>query len=230
MKRNAAILALVFVFTYLPGLVFAYHVLNNSSGGGFVFIKWENIPISFRVDGGTLQGGDGIAVIEDACDEWDGVPTARDLCGALTVLPMDITVTNFDTLPLQDDGIIIFDETGDILSSLGFSANTLGIGITFSNTTTGEITDALLILNGSIPSSKTADLLSTAVHELGHVWGLAHTAIGGINTSNMTPGLEAISPLAIPTMFPFNIPVDDAFGRTLEEDDIAGISVLYPQG
>jgi hypothetical protein len=230
MKRNGAALALVFVFMYIPGLVFAYHVLNNSSGGGFVFIKWDNLPVNFRVDGGTLQGGDGIAIIEGACNQWNGVPTARGLCGALTVLPMDITAANFDALPLQDDTIIIFDETGDILSSLGFSANTLGLGITFSNTTTGEITDALLILNGSIPSSKTADLLSTAVHELGHVWGLAHTAVGGINSANTTPGLEAINPSAIPTMFPFNIPVNDAFGRTLEEDDLAGISVLYPQG
>jgi len=229
MKRNTTILTLVFLCTCFPGFVFAYHILNSSSGGRFVFIKWKNTPIDFRVDGGTLEGKDGIVVVEDACDEWNRVPTARTLCGSLTVLPMDITAANFDTLPLLNDGIIIFDETGGILSSLGLSANTLGIGITLSNTATGEITDALIILNGSIPSSKTTDLLSTTVHEFGHVWGLAHTAIGGINTANNTPGLDPIDPSAIPTMFPFNNPIDDTFGRTLEDDDIAGISLLYPQ-
>ena len=229
MKRNTVILGLVFIFTCLPGLVFAYHILNNQSGGSFVFTKWANTPINFRVDGGTLGGGDGRAIVEDACDEWDSLPTARDLCGVLNTLSFDITPSNFDTLPAQNDGIIVFDETGDILASLGFSSNTLGLSLITSNTATGEITDTVLVLNGSVTSGPNADLLSTTVHELGHVWGLAHIPIGGINTANTTPGLDPIDPSAIPTMFPFSIPVNDAFGRTLERDDIAGISVLYPQ-
>jgi hypothetical protein len=63
---------------------------------------------------------------------------------------------------------------------------------------------------------------------MGHGWGLAHIPIGGINSANFAPGLEPIDPEAIPTMFPFNIPTNDALGRTLEIDDEIGISVRYP--
>jgi len=41
-------------------------------------------------------------------------------------------------------------------------------------------------------------------------------------------GLEPVDPIGIPTMYPFNIPTNDALGRTLEIDDEIGISVRYP--
>jgi hypothetical protein len=142
----------------------------------------------------------------------------------------DITVENYESLISTNDGNIdvIFDETGEILADLGFSpSSTLGVSSVTSNVANGEIQNVLLVLNGSLQSSSSSDLLSTSIHEMGHGWGLAHIPIGGINSDNFTHGLEPIDPEAIPTMFPFNIPTNDALGRTLELDDEVGISVRY---
>ncbi len=62
---------------------------------------------------------------------------------------------------------------------------------------------------------------------MGHTWGLAHVSLGGINTTNGVPGLDRISPAGTPTMYPFAIPEDDRYGRTLETDDYASALILY---
>lgn len=135
---------------------------------------------------------------------------------------------------VQDDiNDVVFDNDEMILANIfGFGTNSgiLGIGDTRVLVATGEILEATLIINGTIPSTPSADLLATTVHEFGHIWGLAHTPIGGINTNSAFPvGLEPIDPSDIPTMFPFALPVSDAFGRTLEHDDEAIIKLQYPE-
>lgn len=227
--RNLIILLILFVS--IPTIGLGYHVLIDFTPSlNFKSRKWKQLPVDFRIDPGTLGGKDGKEMMERACSEWNNVGTAQTLCGELADGQEDITADNFFSIISSDDGInhIVFDETGEIIKLFGSPRNVLGIGLTMINLLTGEIIDATMILNGSIPSSAISDQLSTATHELGHVWGMAHTPIGGINTVNSTPGLEAIDPSAIPTMYPFNNPIDDAFGTSLEVDDKAGISSRYP--
>ena len=230
-KIKYSALCTLLVLTF-PVFAFPYHILNNlTSTFSFVFLRWSSTPVNLRVDPGTLGGGDGQEIIVEACEVWNSVPNTRQLCGNLTNFPVDITVNNFQSMTSNSNGSIdvVFDETGEVLTELGLSPNsTLGVALVSSNINNGEIRGVLFVLNGKILSNSNSDPLSTAVHEMGHGWGLAHIPIGGINNSNNVSGLEPIDTSAIPSMFPFNIPDDDAFGRTLEIDDKVGISVRYP--
>ena len=153
---------------------YSYHILNNVFESTFLFRTLPGLPVDFRVDGGTLGGENGLAIVEDACVEWDSLPSIANFCGDLDQLEIDITSSNFDSVVKNNDGIndIIFDEDGSILSDLGVPG-VLGLGFTTFNTSTGQITDIRIIINGSIPSSPFSDLLATVIHEMGHTWGLA---------------------------------------------------------
>lgn len=232
MNRLRIVSISILIFVFIPNLIFAHHTLNEETpSGDFVFLKLFDVPINFRLDPGTLGGGDGNTVVETSCDVWNNVPNTLQLCGDFSTLSEDVTVDNFSSIISAIDGNhdVVFDETGEIIDMLGLSSsNTIGISLLTRDAVTGEIIDVTLVLNGSLQSGAGADLLSTTIHEMGHGWGLAHTVVGGINTASITVGLEPIDPIRIPTMFPFNIPIDDAFGDTLEIDDEIGIAGMYP--
>lgn len=227
--RNIIIFILLFSPFFFLKNSYSYHVLNGAFEDTFIFINLPNLQVDFRIDGGTLGGSSGLPLIEAACDEWDKVPNVGSFCGTITQIEEDITASNFGEIVSSVDGIndIIFDEVGNIPPLLGFPTGVLGLGVTTSDASTGEILDIRIVINGSVTSSACADLLSTVIHEMGHTWGLAHNSIGGINMTNSVPGFDRISPSAIPTMYPFAIPEDDRFGRTLEADDYAAALLLY---
>ena len=208
---------------------YSYHTLNNLFDSTFVFRTLPGLHVDFRIDGGTLGGGDGLVTVEDACEEWDSLPNIPDFCGNLNQMETDITSSNFNSLILANDGIndIVFDEDGSILEDIIMLPGVLGLGLTTFIKATGQIIDITIIINGSIPSSAAADLLATVIHEMGHTWGFAHIPIGGINTTNSVSGFDRISPAGIPTMYPFAIPQDDRFGRSLESDDHGSALLLY---
>lgn len=230
--------AMLFVFPVMPD-AFVLQSGVSSRDDQTHPVKWAHLPVDFVLDGGTLAGQEGFPLIADALDTWDNVPTARRLGGDLIIYvdsnddPIDFTADNLGIdYGIIGDGIneIVFDETGQILETLGLDPDTTaGVSITIEDTAQQEITDAMLVLNGTFDSSPQLDTKASAIHELGHIWGLSHTFIGAVNTVNGEPGSWPIDPEWIPTMYPFENPVDDRYARTLEWDDMAGVSWLYPE-
>lgn len=89
----------------------------------------------------------------------------------------------------------------------------------------GRLKDTDLIFNGrdfvfgENGEPDRIDLQSIATHEIGHICGLDHSLLQHTNSTTLA--------LEIPTMYPF-VYFGDTQMRTLEPDDIAGVSELYP--
>jgi len=99
------------------------------------------------------------------------------------------------------------------------------------DTVDGEIVESDIYLNSFFDwSVSTAgetnrfDVESIALHEIGHLHGLGHSALG--ETELQAGGRRVLATEAV--MFPIAFSAGTIQGRTLREDDIAGLSDTYP--
>jgi hypothetical protein len=97
---------------------------------------------------------------------------------------------------------------------------------------TGELLEADIFFNSAFAWSTSAngeagrfDLETIALHEIGHLNGLGHSAIGETEVSG--GGRRVLATAA--AMFPLAFGPANVAHRGLQADDVAGVSDLYPE-
>jgi hypothetical protein len=214
--RIAAIVLLVIVFGVPTA---AYLKLGTRVGGRTVTMEWRQFPIRYfvtnrDVDGVTAQQFS--TAVQRAFLTWQGVPNTQT-----SSTFVGFTQAN----PSSGDGATV----------LGFQNHpeldrTLAATNFFIDSTTGEIVESDIFFNSAfIWSTADAgvsgrfDVESIALHEIGHLFGLSHSALG--ETELRAGGRRVLGAEAV--MFPIAFSAGDITGRRLRADDVAGLSDIY---
>jgi hypothetical protein len=204
----------------------AYQEFGVSNGRSTITMKWNRMPIQYYVtDTGVtnVSAAQAQATFDAAFTTWHDVATAQ----------VSAQFVGFTNRPPT----LAINGQPDAFSVLGFSADpdepdVLGATNWWLDTTTGEIVESDIFFNSAgIPWSVAPngeagrfDLQSIATHEIGHVFGLGHSALG--ETTLVGGGRRVDSKASV--MFPIAYSRGSIVDRRLQPDDIAGISDLYP--
>ena len=218
---------------------------HASFAGGPFFINndgepqvWSTTqPVPFHTDLGPLgllTNAEAIALVEEAFQVWEDVPSASISFAAAGSLPVDVTGSNFfDVLDVRGDGIspIVFDHDGTVIDAVfGIGASRDTLGFAFIEVAESDlIFEAQAVLNGTVldgnpssPDVSRESFLATFIHEFGHYINLDHSQING----ELANDGDVNNDDGLPTMFP--IASDSDAKRSLHLDDIATVSTLYP--
>ena len=197
----------------------AYLKLGTRLQGGMVTLRWRSFPIRYFVtDTGTtrVSATEFQGAVTRAFNTWNAVETAS-------------TSSQFvgftQASPLADDGMTVIGYLSRPELERTLAATTFLIDVT-----DGEIVESDIFFNTSFPWSTAPagetgrfDVESIALHELGHLHGLGHSAIG--ETEIRPGGRRVLGAEAV--MFPIAFSAGSTADRRLKSDDIAGISDLY---
>jgi hypothetical protein len=180
------------------------------------------------------------SAVYSALAAWDILATST-VNLAFVCNPVNIVIANFRT-DIYNSGVhiingineIVFDDTvGGLMIAelmLGLDPSTLlGVALPFDENNnliietgaTGNMVEGVILINKSdqlSPAAAAIDLQAVLTHEVGHFLGLAHVPSLNIDLNDDTQ---------VPTMYPFALG-DSAQARSLEFDDVAGITVSYP--
>jgi hypothetical protein len=223
-RRRGLTAAAVLTFACLSWAgVEAYLKYGVRVGGQQVTLRWERMPVRYFLNdevpaGVSVQGFE--TAVRRACDSWTAVQQAR--------LSFEFVGT-IRSKPFEQDGV----------STIGFLAKpdmdrVLGATTYVVDVTSGAIVESDIFFNTTFPWSTAQggeagrfDLESIALHELGHLLGLGHSALG---ETELRPGGGRRVIAAEAAMFPIAFSAGSIEGRRLRADDVAGIADIYANG
>ena len=218
-RASALVLAVAIVVAVAP-VARAYLKLGTTVNGRVVGIEWTDLPVRYFVTNRDVAGVTAPqlqAATARAFGAWtgvDGVALSSDFVG----------FTGAD--PFEDD----------FVSVIGFQSRpeldrTLGATTFLIDAMTGAVLESDVFLNSDFDWSVAPageanryDVESIMVHELGHLLGLGHSALGETELVN---GDQRRVLGAAAVMFPIAFPTGNILDRTLKPDDRAGILDLY---
>jgi hypothetical protein len=215
--RRFAAVAAVILLAAIPAA--AYLKLGTRTSGRTVTLKWVQFPVRYFVTNTDIDNVTATAfqtAVSRAFTTWHAVAnthTSSQFVGFTSALP----------------------SSGDGATVLGYRSRpdldrTLAATNFFIDSVTGEIVESDIFFNTTFSWSTAAsgesgrfDVESIALHEIGHLFGLGHSALG--ETELRSGGRRVLGAEAV--MFPVAFSAGDISDRTLRADDIAGFVDIY---
>jgi hypothetical protein len=222
--RLAVTLALVVAGTAAMPLQ-AYLKLGTDVNGRTISLKWAGRGTAVRyfvTDAGVsgVSAGAFRDAVTRGFNSWQNVGSSSvgfEFGGFVGASPLD-----------QDGANVIgFANRPDLERTLASTSFLI-------DTRSGEIIESDIFFNSNFQWSVSAggepgryDVQSIATHESGHFLGLGHSSLG---ETEVNPGGGRRLLSAASVMFPIAYSSGNTVDRELKDDDVAGVSDIYPDG
>jgi hypothetical protein len=219
MRRSRLIIGLGAALTLASVPLGAYLKLGTVVGSRTESLRWRQFPIRYFVSNVDVPG-------VTAQQFQSAVTTAFGTWHAVENTQTSSTFAGFvQASPFADDGMNVLGYLSRPGEDRTLAATTFTV-----DETDGRILESDIYFNTIFPwstaeagSTDRYDVQSIALHEIGHLLGLSHSALG--ETELIGGGRRVIGAEAV--MFPIAFQRGNIADRTLKADDIAGISDIY---